>query len=58
VSSRRIAEEDWKTHLLLLVINHHIVRLDIAVHDSPRVAEVEGLEQLVDVEALFGGRGR
>lgn len=29
----------------------HIVRLDVAVHDAARVAEVERLEQLVDVEA-------
>lgn len=31
------------------MINHDIVRLDIAMHDSPRVTEIERLEQFVDV---------
>jgi hypothetical protein len=33
------------------VVNHDIVRLDITVHDALAVAEIEGLEQLKDVEA-------
>lgn len=37
------------THLPLLMINHDIMRLDIPMHDPPRVAEIERLEQLVDV---------
>lgn len=33
------------------MVDHDIVRLDIPVHDALAVAEVERLEQLVDVEA-------
>lgn len=38
-----------KSHLSLLMVNHYVVRFDISVHDTPRMAKVEGLEQLVDV---------
>ena len=37
--------------LALLVVDHDVVRLDISVHDAPRVAEVEGLEEFGNVEA-------
>ena len=37
------------THLPLLVVNHHVVRLDVSVHDAARMAEVERFEQLKDV---------
>lgn len=45
----------WKligasTHLLLLVVNHEVVRLDVTVHDASGVAEVKRLEQLIQVE--------
>lgn len=33
------------------MINHDVVRLDISVHDTPRVAKVESLEQLMDIVA-------
>lgn len=39
------------TYLAVLVVNHDVVRLDISVHDALAVAEVQGLEQLEDVEA-------
>ena len=39
------------THLLLCVVNHNVVGLHVSVHDAPRVAELERLQQLVDVEA-------
>lgn len=39
------------TYLALLVINHDVVRLHIAVHDTLAVAEVERLEQLENVES-------
>ena len=34
-----------------LVVDHDVVRLDVAVHDPSRVAEVERLEELEDVES-------
>ena len=39
-----------QSELALLVVDHHVVRLDVAVHDPSRVAEVESFEQLEDVE--------
>ena len=33
------------------MVDHHVVRFDVAVHDAFGVAEVEGFEELVDVEA-------
>ena len=38
-----------KAQLPLLVVDHHIVRLHVAVHDPIRVTVVQGLEKLVDV---------
>jgi len=38
-----------QTQLALLVVDHHVVGLHIAVHDAHRVAEVQCLEQLEDV---------
>ena len=35
--------------LSLLVVDHHVVWLNIPVHDAVRVAVIERLEQLVDV---------
>lgn len=39
------------THLALLMIDHNVMRFHVAVHYALAVAEVEGLEQLKDVEA-------
>ena len=36
--------------LSVLVVDHHVVRLDVAVHDAEAVAIVEGLQELVQVE--------
>ena len=38
-----------EAELALLVVDHHVVRLDVAVHDAVRVAELERLEQLENV---------
>lgn len=40
-----------QTNLALLMINHNIVGLDIAMHDTLAVAEVERLQQLEDIVA-------
>lgn len=40
------------TDLALLVINHDVVRFHVSVHDPPRMAEIERLQQLKDVVAL------
>ena len=32
------------------MIDHNVMRLDVSVHDAFAVAEVQRLEQLVDVE--------
>ena len=34
----------------VLMIDHNVMRLDVSVHDAFAVAEVQRLEQLVDVE--------
>lgn len=39
------------TNLALLMVNHDIVGLHVAVHDAFAVTEVQRLKQLVDVEA-------
>mmetsp|Transcript_2849 Transcript_2849/g.8330 ORF Transcript_2849/g.8330 Transcript_2849/m.8330 type:complete len:231 (+) Transcript_2849:733-1425(+) len=39
-----------EAQLLLLMIDHHIVWLHISVHDPLGVAEVQRLQQLVDIE--------
>lgn len=39
------------TYLALLMINHDVMGLHIAVHDTLAVTEVQRLEELVDVEA-------
>lgn len=39
------------TNLALLMVNHNVVRLHVAVHDALAVTEVQRLQQLVDVEA-------
>lgn len=31
------------------MIDHNVMRLDITVHDAFAVAEIQGLEQLIDV---------
>ena len=47
-----------ESQLLFGVVDDDVVRLNIAVHHSGRVAEVEGDEQLVDVEAHVAVRER
>ena len=39
------------SYLSLFVINHDVVRLNISVHYSLAVAEIQRLQQLVDVVA-------
>ena len=39
------------TNFSVLMIDHNVMRLDITVHDSLAVAEIEGLEELEDVES-------
>lgn len=38
-------------YLALLMVNHHIVGLDITVHDALAVTEIQGLQELENVEA-------
>lgn len=38
-------------YLAVVMVDHNVVRLDVAVHNALAVAEVKSLEQLVDVEA-------
>ena len=42
---------NWYAHLPLLMIDHNVMRLDITVHDSLAVAEIEGLQELEDVKS-------
>lgn len=42
-------------YLLLLVVDDHVLRLDVAVHDPVAVGVVESFQDLVDVvPAVFG----
>lgn len=50
-SGTREAGADGTACLLVLMVDHNVVRLDVAVHDALAVAVVEGLEQLEDVVA-------
>jgi hypothetical protein len=38
-------------YLPVIMIDHNVVRLDVAVHNALAVAEVKSLEQLMDIEA-------
>ena len=40
-----------ESQLAVGVVNHDVVRLDISVHDALAVAEIEGLEDLIHIEA-------
>ena len=40
----------YQPQFSLLMIDHNVVRLDITVHDSLAVTEIQCLEKLVDVE--------
>jgi len=42
-----------KSQLALLVVNHNVVRLHITVHDSHRVAKVEGFENFENVKTCI-----
>lgn len=37
------------TNLSLLMVDHNVVRFDVAVHDALAVAEVKGRQKLEDV---------
>jgi hypothetical protein len=50
-------EEERARNLALLVVNHHIVGLNVAVHDPIRVRELKRDEQLVDVKPADQQRG-
>ena len=39
-----------ESEFAVFVIDHHVVRLDVAVHDAQAVAVVQRLQQLVQVE--------
>lgn len=44
-------EKRHQSYLAVLVVNHDIVWLDITVHDALAVTEIQGLEELKNVEA-------
>ena len=39
-----------ESEFAVFVIDHHIVRLDVPVHDAQAVTVVQGLQELVQVE--------
>jgi hypothetical protein len=47
--SNLFSATDTTTDLSLLMVDHNVVRLDIAVHDALAVAEVQSLEELENV---------
>ena len=36
----------------VLVVDHHVVRLDVSVHDPHTVTVVQGSEQLVQIKSV------
>lgn len=38
-------------YLPVLMIDHNVMRFDVSVHDAFAVAEVQGLEEFVDVKS-------